>query len=170
MGIGATNKRSGDGCGFRGEQHASPSEAPRGMKMKLVDACLSLCLTRLIFSSIFESAHAPSRAAFGALAKGIFAADRVGMRVPGSAPFPGAGRGVPPRRTLRVESPQCTGETGSPRRRGRRRQHARRVCSPDSRSRTPRLSGRFIGSLRRACPESVEGSHEAIPTSVSVGT
>ena len=30
------------------------------MKMKLVDACLSLCLTRLIFSSIFESAH-PSR-------------------------------------------------------------------------------------------------------------
>jgi len=47
-------------CEFRGEQHASPSEAPRGMKMKLVDACLSLCLTRLIFSSIFESAH-PSR-------------------------------------------------------------------------------------------------------------
>jgi len=29
-----------------GEQHASPSEAPRGMKMKPVDACLSLCLTR----------------------------------------------------------------------------------------------------------------------------
>jgi len=28
------------------------------MKMKLVDACLSLCLTRLIFPSIFESAHA----------------------------------------------------------------------------------------------------------------
>jgi len=48
------------------------------MKMKLVDACLSLCLTRLIFSSIFESAHAPSRVTFGALAKGIFAADRVG--------------------------------------------------------------------------------------------
>jgi len=64
----ATNKRSSGKHGFRGEQHASPSEAPRGMKMKLVDACLSLCLTRLIFSSISESAHAPSRAGVGALA------------------------------------------------------------------------------------------------------
>jgi len=54
----ASHRRQRSGRGLRGEQHASPSEAPRGMKMKLVDACLSLSLTRLIFSSIFESAHA----------------------------------------------------------------------------------------------------------------
>ena len=147
---------------FRGEKHASPSEAPRGMKMKLIDACLSLCLTRLIFSSIFESAHAPSRVAFGALAKGIFAADRVGMRVPGSAPVPGAGRGVPPRRTLRVESPQCTGETGSPRRRDADA-NTRDACAP--RIPAPERPIFSVGSLA-AC----EGSHEAIATFVLVGT
>jgi len=45
---------------------------------------------------------------------------------------------------------------------GRRRQHARRVCSPDFRSERPVFPA---GSLA-AC----EGSHEAVLTFVSVGS
>jgi len=101
----------------------------------------------------FRGAHAPSRAAFGALAKGIFAVDRVGMQVSGSAPVPGAGRGVPPRRTLRVESPQCTGETGSPRRRDADA-NTRDACAP--RIPAPERPVFLAGSLA-ACRRATSG-------------
>jgi len=47
-----------------------------------------------------------------------------------SAPVPGAGRGVPPRRTLCMESPQCAAETGSLRRRDAAANTRGRVRSP----------------------------------------
>jgi len=77
----------------------------------------------------------------GRLAGGQRAAFDVGQepasrQLPGSAPVPGAGRGVPPRRTLRVESPQCATETGSPRRRDTDA-NTRDACAPRSCRPTP---------------------------------
>jgi len=101
---------------------------------------------------------------------GVEGGDQAGDSGPGSAPVPGAGRGVPPRRTLRVESPQCTWETGSPRRRDADA-NTRDACAP--RIPAPERPVFLAGSLA-ACEEPVlslsKESHEAIAMFVSVGT